>query len=191
MKTLAILMVCGFVCSAQAQLKLEHQPKKPWETDSRRFNVQVNLTFDLEPKKPEDKFYSYAVTFGCRSDHNTGDKPNRFNEVNPCLGITKFFDTKILGGTPYLSARYVFENSRDGKMRAFGPGMEWCPFSGPYVDGCVGLSYVRVDYEDAWRARSAHGKFKVPHFALKRGPNAIQVESLGKKDIAIALRHSF
>lgn len=186
-----LLLVCG---SVSAQWK--HQ-ESYWGPQGRpaaldiKPNVRITWTIEADAQKPPEKFYNYSVTYNCRSRHDTGDKPNTFNQMNPCLGITKHFDVKVLGIEPYITYLHVFENSRDGKLVIKGPGGEACWLKGQDFDLCFGATYAWIDYEDGRRGLSAHGKAKVPHIAFKRGAHAIVLNSLGKKDVGISIRSSF
>ncbi len=180
----------GAQAADQKPLNLELK-SPPWEKPKPgSYNIQVQWTIDTEPEKKKNAFYGWAVTFGCRSRHDMDNKPNHYKENNPCLGGTKFFEP-VWGITPFLSYRYIPRNSRDGEMKAYGPGAETCPLPGQYVDVCFGATRAWIKYEDAWIGKTAKGKATVPHLAFKHGPTAIQVESLGRRDYSVAIRVSF
>lgn len=181
------LLICE---NASAQLKSQDlfwgSQRQPHQ-----FNVRLSATIEIGPKKPPEKFYDYSISYNCRSRHDTGEKPNKFNQKNNCVGITKHFDWKFLGLQPYITYLHVFENSREGKMVIKGPGVEACWLEGPYFDTCPGLTYARVDYEDGWKGRKTHGNVPIPHVAFKRGEHSVVFEMLGKDAIGIYLRTSF
>jgi hypothetical protein len=192
-KSVLIALTLLYATASSAQQKFdEFDMRKAWDPrKEKRVNIHIQLSTRSKEERPRSVFYNYAVTFGCISRHETSPYPNPYRQNNPCLGIVKFFDTKVLGGTPYLAYRKIWENSRDGQMRAYGPGLEWELAQGPYVNLIGGVTYARIYYEDAWRNRSATINAPVPHLGLKHGQQSVVVEALGPKAISIVLRTEF
>lgn len=157
----------------------------------RKPQVRMEWILEAAPDEPPEKFYRHAVNYGCHSRHDTGNKPNMFNQNNTCVGYMLFGEEKVFGIRPFITVRRVLENSREGKMDIVGVGGEACPAPDSRITVCFGAAIVRVRYEDAWKSRTIYATGIIPHFALEHGRHAIVIEILGENVYAISIRTKF
>ncbi len=94
----------------------------------------------------DGRFISFS--FGGWSSHETGNKPNFFNQVNPTLGIDIWYPGTFLWGKPFIGFGHIFQNSRRGSTSYFTLANEWKLVSGKYVDLCGGVGIMHLKYRD-------------------------------------------
>ncbi len=94
------------------------------------------------------KNFSYSIGFGGWSHHNTGNKPNIFNEVNPTLELDILANFRLFGGRPLVGIGRTFENSRNGSTDFAFAANQWTIARGKYADLCVGGGILHAKYRD-------------------------------------------
>jgi hypothetical protein len=96
------------------------------------------------PKQPRN----ISVGFGGWSHHETGNKPNLFNQENPTLELDIWLPVTFIGGQPFVGTGRVFKNSRNGATDYFTIANEWKLLSGKYIDLCGGVGVTYAKYRD-------------------------------------------
>lgn len=72
-----------------------------------------------------------------------------FNEVNPGIGIRKYFD-KMSGFEVFVDANFVSKNSTSGQTALAGIGGQYPVFSTQQADILLGAVVGAVSYENTW-----------------------------------------
>jgi hypothetical protein len=156
-------------------------------------NTQLASIPSEEPANeipPPRQHRSVSVGFGGWSDHQTGNKPNLFNQENPTLELDIWLPVTFLGGQPFVGAGRVFKNSRNGATDYFTIANEWKLLSGKHVDLCGGVGAVYAKYRDEMakpgKRRVAEGEVPLlygcidfNHYLLRN--YSIRVVPLGSK----------
>jgi hypothetical protein len=110
------------------------------------FPQEVNKASAGEENPRKD--FDYSIGFGGWSHHNTGNRPNTFNEVNPTLELDVWTNFRLLGGRPLVGVGRTLENSKNGSTDFAFAANQWTVARGEYANLCVGGGAMYAKYRD-------------------------------------------
>jgi hypothetical protein len=121
----------------------------------------------------------YSLNIGGWSSHNTGSKPNDFNQVNPTIGLRVWGKEKFLNGSPYFETDYIHGNSVNGKTLTVGGGIEWKLIKSTQINLCGGVQAFYMKYENARIRETWEGVLAVPYLCLEKNGYSLNFVRLG------------
>lgn len=103
---------------------------------------------EVELPQPKRGNPMVSIGFGGRSEHDTGNRPNLYNEVNPNVEVNFSPRFKVFGGRPVVGVGRVFDNSRKGTTDYVFVANEWQLVRGEYMNLCGGVGAMYAKYRD-------------------------------------------
>lgn len=178
------------------------QENKPLDLELRTVPATVYQKWSsphlAEPEIVSSKhqaYYPWAVTGFCFSNHDTGDKPNKYIEKNTCVGLMYQFETKFLWARPLVEVRHIDKNSLNGTTNSVAVGLEWPLYKKAFYLG-TGIKVAHIHYEDPGIIRnrppgSVRGTVALPFIVVGKDRLFLTAEKLGQRAVLFSFGWRF